>query len=61
MVASSAKEQSITAKVDNNPATTLNIGSPDLYTLFKSTDYGDHVLEITIPEAGFEAFTFTFG
>lgn len=63
MVASSPKAggQSITAQVDNRPAMVLNISTPDLYTVFDSTDYGDHVLEITIPDAGFEAFTFTFG
>lgn len=63
MVASSPKPggQSITARVDNYPATILNVSNPDLYTVFDSTDYGDHVLEISIPDAGFEAFTFTFG
>lgn len=63
MVASSPKPggQSITARVDNYPATILNVSNPDLYTVFNSTDYGDHVLEISIPDAGFEAFTFTFG
>lgn len=63
MVVSSPKEggQSITARVDNYPATVLHIGTPGLYTVFDSADYGDHVLEITIPDAGFEAFTFTFG
>lgn len=63
MVATSPKPggQSITVRVDNYPATTLNVSNPDLYTVFDSTNYGDHVLEITIPDAGFEAFTFTFG
>lgn len=63
MVASSPKAggQTITARVDSYPAKVLNISTPDLYTVFDSTDYGDHVLEIAIPDAGFEAFTFTFG
>lgn len=63
MVVSSPKAggQSITARVDNYPARVLNISTPGLYTVFDSTDYGDHVLEVTIPKAGFEAFTFTFG
>lgn len=63
MVVSSLKAggQSITARVDNYPATVLHISTPGLYTVFDSTDYGDHVLEVTIPDAGFEAFTFTFG
>ncbi len=63
MVASSPKPggHSITVRVDNYPATILNVSNADLYTVFDSTNYGDHVLEITIPDAGFEAFTFTFG
>ncbi len=61
MVASSPKEQSITAKVDGYNPTIINIKDATLYTLFDSKNYGDHILEITIPEAGFEAFTFTFG
>lgn len=63
MVASSPKPggQSITVKVDSYAPTVLNISTPNLYTVFDSTNYGDHVLEITIPDAGFEAFTFTFG
>lgn len=61
MVASSAKEQSITVRVDGYPAQIITISDPTLYTLFKTDDYGEHVMEITIPEAGFEAYTFTFG
>ncbi len=61
MVANSNKTMSITARVDNYPARIIQIQGSDLYTIFDSEDYGDHVLEITIPDAGFEAFTFTFG
>jgi hypothetical protein len=32
-----------------------------LYTLLDSGDYGEHELERKIPEAGFNAYTFTFG
>jgi hypothetical protein len=60
MVASS-KTQSISARVDSFPAKTVQISDPDLYTLFDGEKAGLHVLEITIPESGFEAFTFTFG
>lgn len=61
MVAGSPIEQSVTAKVDSFNPTIINISTPTLYTLFDSSEYGDHVLEITIPNAGFEAYTFTFG
>ncbi len=60
MVADS-KTQSITARVDSFPAETIQVSGPDLYTLFDGEKAGIHVLEITIPEGGFEAFTFTFG
>lgn len=61
MVAESSKEQTILVKVDDKPSLLINIGGSDLYTLFDSEEYKEHVMEITIPEAGFEAFTFTFG
>lgn len=61
LVAASPKAQSITVRVDNYPARVINIQDASLYTLFDTENYGDHVLEITIPEAGFEGYTFTFG
>jgi hypothetical protein len=61
MVAASNKPQSITVRTDAYPARVVQVQDAQLYTLFNSTDYGDHVLEITIPDDGFEAFTFTFG
>lgn len=61
LVAASHKAQSITVRVDNYPARIISIQDATLYTLFDTEDYGEHVLEITIPEAGFEGYTFTFG
>ncbi len=61
MVAASPTPQSITVRVDSYPARVINIQDATLYTLFDTNDYGDHVLEITVPEAGFEGYTFTFG
>lgn len=61
MVAESSKAQTILVKVDDKPPVLINIAGSDLYTLFDSEEYREHVMEITIPEAGFEAFTFTFG
>jgi hypothetical protein len=53
--------QSVTARVDSYPAKVFMVKDAELYTVFDSGDYGDHVLEVTIPDAGLEAFTFTFG
>jgi thiol-disulfide isomerase/thioredoxin len=61
IVASSKTSQSITAKVDGFPAATIQISDPSLYTLFEGNTAGGHVIEISIPNGGFEAFTFTFG
>ncbi len=61
IVAKSATVQSVTAKADDLAPTVIQIHEPDLYTVFQSDQAGPHVLEITIPEGGFEAFTFTFG
>jgi len=60
MVAASNKAVSVTAKTDNQAPVVVQIKDSDLYTLFDGTA-GEHTIEITIPEAGFEAFTFTFG
>lgn len=61
IVAASGKPVSITARVDNYAPAIVQVSDSELYTVFDSTDYGDHVLEINIPDGGFEAFTFTFG
>jgi thiol-disulfide isomerase/thioredoxin len=47
--------------VDGQARPDVTISASQLYTLFDSNDYTDHVLEISIPDAGLEAFTFTFG
>ena len=61
MVASSDKPQTITITVDGKEQPAVAVSMSQLYTLFDSVDYTDHVIEITIPDAGFNAFTFTFG
>jgi cytochrome c biogenesis protein CcdA/thiol-disulfide isomerase/thioredoxin len=61
MVASSDKPITITTIVDGKPAKTITVQGSQLYNLFDSKDYTDHLLEIKIPDAGFQAFTFTFG
>jgi cytochrome c biogenesis protein CcdA/thiol-disulfide isomerase/thioredoxin len=61
MVAASAKPVTLKITVDGKlqPAVTVNMSQ--LYTLFDSNEYRSHIVEIEIPSAGFQAFTFTFG
>jgi len=40
---------------------TITIGANKLYHLISNTDYSAHTLEIKIPSAGLDAYTFTFG
>lgn len=63
MVASSALPSGIevTIKKDGQIVKKLTIKDNILYSLIEDGDYGEHLLEIEIPETGFEAFTFTFG
>jgi cytochrome c biogenesis protein CcdA/thiol-disulfide isomerase/thioredoxin len=61
MVAASGNPQEITVLVDGKIVSQFIVGDYQLYTLFDSNDYSEHDLEIQIPQAGFEAFTFTFG
>jgi thiol-disulfide isomerase/thioredoxin len=61
MVASSAKETTLQITVDGKAQPDVLVGDSQLYTLFDSTDYSEHVIDITIQDGGFEAFTFTFG
>ena len=61
MVAAAAKPITIKIIVDGKPQTDVTVQLSQLYTLFNSNDYKEHTIEIEIPEAGFQAFTFTFG
>jgi len=61
MVAESSKLITLKIFVDGKPQSDVTVGMSDLYTLFSSDDYQEHTIEIQIPEAGFNAFTFTFG
>lgn len=63
MVAQSENNKPITVHVtiDGQRQPDVTISMSQLYTLFDSTDYANHIIEIDIPEGGFEAFTFTFG
>lgn len=61
MVAASEKPMTIKINVDGKSQPDVTVQMSQLYTLFDSTDYSEHTIDIEIPEAGFEAFTFTFG
>jgi len=63
VAANSNPAKTITLKivVDGKNQPDVNVNLSQLYTLFDSSDYTNHIIEIQIPEAGFEAFTFTFG
>lgn len=61
MVASSERPVTVGVIVDGRPQPPVTVQESRLYTLFDSRDYGEHVMTLSIPKAGFEAFTFTFG
>lgn len=64
MVAAAAdpsKPITIHISVDGVAQPDVTVGMSELYTLFNSRSYQDHTVDITIPGAGFQAFTFTFG
>jgi len=62
MVAQSLeKPQTLEIYVDGKKQPDVVISGSALYTLFNSEDYSEHTIEINIPQAGFDAFTFTFG
>jgi cytochrome c biogenesis protein CcdA/thiol-disulfide isomerase/thioredoxin len=61
MVASSDQAQTLNISVDGKPQADITVQMSELYKLFDSTDYSEHTIDITIPQAGFNAFTFTFG
>lgn len=60
IVAGSAEPIDISVSVDGGPEHVVTVEQATLYNLVQH-EYGEHVLEITIPQGGFQAFTFTFG
>lgn len=61
IVASSQKPAELTITVDGKAQPAVVVQESQLYTLFDSQDYSDHVIEINVNQPGFQAFTFTFG
>ncbi len=61
MVANCAYPLTLGVTVDGKAQAPVTVQESRLYTLFDSNDYADHTLELSVPKAGLEAFTFTFG
>jgi thiol-disulfide isomerase/thioredoxin len=59
--ANAAKATSLKITVDGKTQLPVSVEGSDTYTLFDSGDYGEHIIEIDIPDAGFEALQFSFG
>lgn len=61
LVAKSDNPVTLKIIVDGVEQKSVTVSASQLYTLYDSEDYKDHVIEIDIPDGGFDAFTFTFG
>lgn len=61
MVASSPQPVTLGVTVDGKPQPPVTVHESRLYTLYDSTNYATHIMSISIPKAGLQAFTFTFG
>ncbi|MDE1970041.1 MAG: thioredoxin family protein [Patescibacteria group bacterium] len=61
IVASSANPNQLSVVIDGKDQLPVVVKDSKLYTLFDSNDYSDHIVEVTIDQPGFNAFTFTFG
>lgn len=59
--ANSKDTMSLRITVDGKTQLPVTVEGANTYTLFESGDYGQHVLEIEVPSAGFEAIQFSFG
>ena len=60
LVAGSPTSQSLSIAVDGRPQPPVTVQGSQLYSLYSGT-VGEHVLRLTIPKAGLDVFTFTFG
>lgn len=61
IVAASATPATLTITVDGKVQPAVVVQKSQLYTLFDSGNYVDHIIEIQANTPGFQAFTFTFG
>lgn len=61
MVAYSPNPIQVEVWIDGQKVNQVAISDHQLYTLFNSTEVKDHLLELKVEGAGFQAYTFTFG
>ncbi len=61
MVASADQPVTLHITVDGQSQPDVTVQASQLYTLFDSSNYSEHTINITILQAGLQAFTFTFG
>lgn len=61
MVAAADHLVTLKITVDGLAQPDVVVQSSELYNLYNSSNYYEHVIDIKIPDAGLQAFTFTFG
>lgn len=61
LVMSAEKGMTISVKLDGKLIDTISVNEHTLYTIVNGDEYAEHTLEISVPEAGLEAYAFTFG
>lgn len=61
MVAASPQPNTATVWVDGKQVNSVTIQQHQLYVLFESSEYKEHLLEVRLEAPGLEAYTFTFG
>jgi len=61
IVAGSPASTELIVRVDGGTPRRVPVGRPQLYTLYDSTEYREHTLQIEVPMRGFDAYSFTFG
>lgn len=61
MVASAEHPIALEVTVDGKPQPAVTVQGSRLYTLFDSSDDGEHLLRLRIPQADLRVYSFTFG
>jgi hypothetical protein len=61
LVAGSPQPAPVRISVDGVGDRAIEVGTPTLYTLFDSDDYGEHLLELQSAAPGLSLFSATFG
>lgn len=61
MVAEAKEPITVQIFIDDQFVSELPVSFSQLYTLYEGLGSGNHIIDIVIPEPGFQIFTFTFG